>query len=306
MQYRGMKDLLDFFTSRKRIFKFFDNRHLLDWMDDERYLKLAFRAKMGYPLDLKNPRTFNQKLQWLKLYDRKPLYTQLVDKYAVRQYIAEKIGEEYLIPLVGGPWNSAEEIDFDVLPEQFVLKCNHDSGGVIVCRDKSELDIPAIKQKLTHKMKQNYYRIGREWPYKNVEPCIFAEKYMEDSSNINLNVYKFLCFNGEPRIIQTIQNDKTASESIDYFDLEWNLLELRQNFPNSECPLKKPGLFDNMLALSRKLCEGFPFIRTDLYEINGRVFFSELTFYSDSGMAKFDPPAWDETIGSWLTLPEKE
>ena len=142
MQYRGMKDVLDFFTSRERIFKFFDNRHLLDWMGDEPYLKLAFRAKMGYPLDLKNPRTFSEKLQWLKLHDRKPLYTTLVDKYAVRQYIAEKIGEEYLIPLVGGPWNSAEEIDFDALPEQFVLKCNHDSGGVIVCRDKSELDIP--------------------------------------------------------------------------------------------------------------------------------------------------------------------
>ena len=140
MQYRGMKDVLDFFTSRKRIFKFFDNRHLLDWMDDEQYLKLAFRAKMGYPLDLKDPKTFNQKLQWLKLYDRKPLYTQLVDKYAVRQYIAEKIGAEYLIPLVGGPWNSAGEIDFDALPEQFVLKCNHDSGGLVVCRDKSRLD----------------------------------------------------------------------------------------------------------------------------------------------------------------------
>lgn len=306
MQYRGMKDVLDFFTSRERIFKFFDNRHLLDWLDDERYLKLAFRAKMGYPLDLKNPRTFNQKLQWLKLYNRKPLYTQLVDKYAVRQYIAEKIGEEYLIPLVGGPWNSADDIDFDLLPEQFVLKCNHNSGGVIVCRDKSKLDIPAAKKKLEHKLAVNYYKSSREWPYKNVKPCIIAEKYMEDSSSVNLNVYKFLCFDGEPRIIQTIQNDKTAYESIDYFDLDWNLLELKQNYPNSAHPLKKPELLEDMIAISRKLCEGFPFIRTDLYEINGRVYFSELTFYSDSGMAKFDPPEWDEKIGSWLKLPEKE
>ena len=129
---------------------------------------------------------------------------------------------------------------------------------------------------------------------------------MEDSSNVNLNVYKFLCFDGEPRIIQTIQNDKTAHESIDYFDLDWNLLELKQNYPNSAHPLKKPELLEDMIAISRKLCEGFPFIRTDLYEINGRVYFSELTFYSDSGMAKFDPPEWDEKIGSWLKLPEKE
>ena len=306
MQYRGMKDVLDFFTSRERIFKFFTNRHLLDWMDDEPYLKLAFKVKMGYPLNLDKPRTFNQKLQWLKLYNRKPLYTQLVDKYAVRQYIAEKIGEEYLIPLVGGPWNSADDIDFDLLPEQFVLKCNHDSGGVIVCRDKSKLDIPAVKKKLEHKLAVNYYKSSREWPYKNVKPCIIAEKYMEDSSGVNLNVYKFLCFDGEPRIIQTIQNDKTAYESIDYFDLDWNLLELKQNYPNSAHPLKKPELLEDMIAISRKLCEGFPFIRTDLYEINGRVYFSELTFYSDSGMAKFDPPEWDEKIGSWLKLPEKE
>ena len=168
MEYRGMKDVLDFFTSRERIFKFFDNRHWLDWLPDETYLKLAFRAAMGHPLDLKDPKTFSEKLQWLKLYDRDSLYTTLVDKYAVRGYVADKIGEEHLIPLVGGPWASAEEIDFDALPEQFVLKCNHNSGGVIICRDKSSFDIEGAKARLNKFLSRNYYYRSREWPYKNV------------------------------------------------------------------------------------------------------------------------------------------
>ena len=306
MQYRGMKDLLDFFTSRERLFKFFDNRHLLDWMPDEKYLKMAFRAKMGYPLNLENPKTFNEKLQWLKLHDRKPLYTTLVDKYAVRQYIAEKIGEEYLIPLVGGPWNSADEIDFDSLPEQFVLKCNHNSGGVIICRDKSSFDVEGTRAKLDKLLSRNYFYRGREWPYKNVKPCIIAEEFMQDEKFDNLSVYKILCFGSEPKIFQTIKNDKTPEESIDYFDTSWNKLDLHQNFPNSAEPLEEPSNREKMLELARKLAEGFPQIRTDFYSINGQIYFSELTFYSDAGFAAFDPPEWDKILGSWIELPTKE
>lgn len=199
MKYRGMRDVLDFFTSRERIFNFFDNRHWLDWLSDEAYLKLAFRAAMGHPLDLKAPKTFSEKLQWLKLYDRDPLYTTLVDKYAVRKYVADKIGEEHLIPLVGGPWYSAGEIDFDSLPEQFVLKCNHNSGGVIICRDKSSFDIEGAKARLNKFLARNYFYSSREWPYKNVKPCIIAEKFMQDEKFDNLSVYKILCFGGEPR-----------------------------------------------------------------------------------------------------------
>lgn len=287
----------------KRLFTLLGSKGFLDWLPDEQYIRIQFKIAAGYPLNLENPKTFNEKLQWLKLHDRKPLYTQIADKYAVRQYISEKIGEEYLIPLVGGPWNSAEEIDFYALPEQFVLKCNHDRGGIVFCRDRGSFDYEKAKAYLNKRLKRNHWRLCREWPYKNIKPCIIAEKYMEDSSNVNLNVYKFLCFDGEPKIIQTIQNDKTAYESIDYFDLDWNLLELRQNYPNSEHPLKKPELLEDMVAISRMLCEGFPFIRSDLYEINGRVYFSELTFYSDNGTAAFDPPAWDEILGSWITLP---
>lgn len=308
MQYRGMKDVLDFFTSRERVFKFFDNRHLLDWMDDERYLKLAFRAKMGYPLNLENPRTFSEKIQWLKLYDRKPLYTQLVDKYAVRQYIAEKIGEEHLIPLVGGPWNSAGEIDFDALPEQFVLKCNHDSGGLVVCRDKSSLDRETVKQKLDQHLKANYYMSSREWPYKDVKPCIIAEKYMVDESGVELKDYKWYCFNGTPRflLITTDRAEADVPTKYTYFDMDYHVLPFYNSGPHADKPIPKPETFDQMKRLAEILSAEMAHLRVDLYDINGKVYFGELTFYDSSGMAKFDPPEWDETIGSWLKLPEKE
>ena len=308
MQYRGMKDVLDFFTSRKRIFKFFANRHLLDWMGDEQYLKLAFRAKMGYPLNLENPRTFSEKIQWLKLYDRKPLYTQLVDKYAVRQYIAEKIGEEHLIPLVGGPWNSAAEIDVDALPEQFVLKCNHDSGGLVVCRDKSSLDREGVKQKLDQHLKANYYMSSREWPYKDVKPCIIAEKYMVDESGVELKDYKWYCFNGTPRflLITTDRAEADVPTKYTYFDMDYHVLPFYNSGPHADKPIPKPETFDQMKRLAEILSAEMAHLRVDLYDINGKVYFGELTFYDSSGMAKFDPPEWDEIIGSWLKLPEKE
>ena len=311
MQYRGVKDVLDFFTSRERVFNFFDNRHLLDWMDDERYLKLAFKAKMGYPLDLDRPRTFNQKLQWLKLHDRNPLYTTRVDKYAVRQYIAEKIGAEYLIPLVGGPWKSAEEIDFDALPEQFVLKCNHDSGGLVVCRDKSRLDQQAAKQKLNRHLQANYYMSSREWPYKEVKPCIFAEQYMEDDRQKDgLIDYKFFCFNGQARFMYVSQGlEDHATAHISFYDLEGNDLPFkRTDFAAFDKLPHKPEGLGKMIQQANVLAQAVdsPFLRVDMYEIGGRIYFSELTFTPCSGMLPFDPPKWDETIGGWLMLPEKE
>ena len=311
MQYRGMKDVLDFFTSRDRIFNFFDNRHMLDWLGDKAYLKLAFRAKMGYPLNLDNPRTFSEKLQWLKLYDRNPLYTTLVDKYAVRRYIAEKIGEEYLIPLVGGPWDSAEEIDFDALPEQFVLKCNHNSGGVIICRDKSSFDRAAAVRPLDEDLKKNYYLEGREWPYKNVKPCIIAEKYMEDENQAQgLIDYKFFCFNGKPRfmyISQGLEDHSTAKISFyDFFGREMPFK--RTDFAAFNERPHMPDSIEKMAALAELIAKdvGSIFIRCDLYEINGKIYFSELTFTPCGGLLPFDPTEWDEKIGAWLELPSKE
>lgn len=273
-------------------------------ISDKFYIKNAYRYAMGKKINLKSPKTFNEKLQWLKLYDRNPLYTTLVDKYEVKKYISDKIGQEYIIPTLG-VWDNFDDIDFNSLPNQFVLKCTHDSGGLVICRNKNELDIDNARRKIEKSLQRNYFWFGREWPYKDVKPRIIAEQFMQDRDYENLNVFKIFNFNSEPKIIQTIQNDKTPSETIDYFDTDWNLLELKQNFPNSEKPLQKPKTLDKMLDLAQILAKDTsPFIRTDFYEINGQVYFSEFTFYSDSGLAKFTPAHWDLMLGKWIKLPQ--
>ncbi len=269
------------------------------------FLRMHYGVSLGKRLNLKEPKTFNEKMQWLKLYHHDPIFTKMVDKYEVKDYIKEKIGEEYVIPSIG-IYNSFDEIDFGNLPDRFVLKCTHDSGGLVICKDKSRLDIDASREKLGNSLSRNYYYLGREWPYKNVKPRILAEVYMENVNRSNLDVYKILTFNGEPKIIQTIQNDKTPDECIDYFDCKWNLLNLRQDYPNSKEPLKKPACLSQMLQLAKKLSEGIPFLRVDLYEIDGKVYFSEFTFYSDCGFAPFTPPEWDDILGDWIKLPQKE
>lgn len=283
-------------------FERFDRRSMLSVLSDTMYLKLLFRLKFDKALNLNTPQTFNEKLQYLKLYDRKPIYTQMVDKYSVKEYVSDIIGSEYIIPTLG-IWDSFDDIDFDTLPEKFVLKCTHDSGGLVICRDKSKLDKEAARKKIEKSLKTNYYWRGREWPYKNVPARIMAEAYMQDGDNESLPVYKFFCFGGRACIIQTIQNDKTPDETIDYFDREWTLLDLKQNFPNSLNPLVKPNLFDKMLEIADVLAKVKKnFIRVDLYYINGKIYFSEFTFFSDSGMAVFHPEHWDERLGEMIDL----
>lgn len=274
---------------------------------DKLYLKIHYCIRMKQKLNLKNPQTFNEKLQWLKLYDRKPIYTTMVDKHEVKKYVADIIGEEYIIPTLG-VWDSFDEIDFDALPDQFVLKCTHDSGGLVICKDKSQLNKGSARRKIEKSLKRNYYYNTREWPYKDVKPRIIAEQYMQDSNHPeqeSLLVYKIMTFDGEPKIIQTIQNDKTQNETIDYFDEQWNLLDLRQNYPNSKIPLQRPETLEQMLDLARRMSEGHPFLRVDFYEIEGKVYFSEYTFFSDAGMAIFTPEEWDTKLGEWITLPRK-
>ena len=289
----------------RRIYAFFASRGLLNWMSDEAFLKIAFRMRMGKRLDLKSPQAFNEKMQWLKLYDRKPEYTRMVDKFEAKGYVVERIGEEYIIPTLG-VWDKFEDIDFDALPDQFVLKCTHNSGGLVICRDKGNLDWEATQKQINKSLKKNYFYAGsREWPYKNVKPRIIAEKYIEDhqKKGRNLDVYKIFCFGGKPMIIQAIQNDKTKEETIDYYDVDWNRLDLRQNYPNSTTLLDKPSQLQRMLEIAGSLSQGHSFLRVDLYEVDGKIWFSELTFYSDSGMAKFEPSEWDERLGEWIELP---
>ena len=267
------------------------------------WLSYMFKRKFGRGIDWKNPKTFNEKLQWLKVYDKNPLYTTLVDKYEVKKYIADTIGEEYVIPTLG-VWDRFEDIDFDTLPDQFVLKCTHDSGGLVIVRDKSKFDKEAARKKFKIAMNRNPYAVTREWPYKNVKRRIIAETYMKDAMADVLPVYKVFTFGGKPTLIQAIQNDKTDKETIDYYDVEWNLLELKQNFPNSERPLPRPKNLDKMMMLAEKLAVVPTFLRVDFYEINGEIYFSEFTFFSDSGMKKFYPEKWDLELGDLIQLPK--
>ena len=293
-----------FVKNPDRIFTTLGSKGLLNWMPDNIYVYIYSSLSLGYSVNLKNPRTFNEKLQWLKLYDRKPIYTQMSDKYAVREFITEKIGEDYLIPLVGGPWNSVEEIDFDSLPEKFVLKTTHDSGGVVICRDKANFDIDAAKTKLAKKMKKNYFYGNREWPYKGVVPRIIAEQYMEDKAETALMDLKFFCFNGEPKVMYMTK--ETVDDSIvDFFDMEFNHLDIRMEENFSEFPPEKPANFDEMKNLAAVLSKDIPHLRVDFYSINQKTYFGELTFYHNSGTTHIYPLEWEKIWGDWIKLPSK-
>lgn len=277
-------------------------RGYLKWLPDELFLKIIFRLKMGYRLDLNNPKTFNEKIQWLKLYDRNPLYTSLVDKYEVRQFVKEKIGEEYLIPLLG-VWDNFDDIDFEALPNQFVLKCTHDSGGLVICKDKSKLNIPAAKKKINACMKRNYYWVLREWPYKNVKPRIIAEQYMEDEPGKGLKDYKFFCFDGIVKAMFVATDREVHQTKFDFFDADFNHLPFKQHYPNNvKINLVKPAGFEQMKKLASVLTAGFPHCRADFYDINGEVYFGELTFSHFSGLESFEPPEWDLKLGKMLKV----
>jgi len=270
------------------------------FLSDEAYLKLMYRCHTGKKLNLEAPQRFNEKIQWLKLHDRKPEYTMMVDKYEVKKYVAEKIGEEYVIPTLG-VWNCFEEIDFDALPNQFVLKCTHDSGGLVIVKDKAKLDKDAAKQKLEKSLKRNYFYSGREWPYKNVKPRIIAEKYMEDKGAEELSDYKLMCFGGVPKLMQ-IHHGRFQEHTQDFYDMEWNKLDILQGLPMSEENMERPVFLDRMMELSRKLSENIPQVRVDWYYANNQLFFGELTFFDASGFDDFEPDEINEMLGSWVNL----
>lgn len=277
---------------------------------DEPFLKLKFRCYMRQKLHLDPPVTFNEKLQWLKLHDHNPLYTTLVDKVEVKKYVANIIGEEYIIPTLG-VWDSVDDIDFDALPNQFVLKCNHDSGGIVICKDKSKLDITAAKKKLRKALRSDdaFYG-GREWPYKNVKKRILAEKYMSefDRQGVQLNElkdYKFFCFDGEVKalFVASDRQNKNEDTKFDFFDADFNHLDLRHGHPNATHVIEKPKMFEEMKDVAKTLSKGFRHLRVDLYEVADKIYFGELTLFHHTGMVQFEPPAWDAIFGEWLRLP---
>lgn len=269
---------------------------------DKMYLKTMFKRRIGKQLNLSNPKSFNEKLQWLKLNDHNPEYIKMVDKYEVRNYISEKIGGDYLIPLIG-LYDSFDNIDFESLPNQFVIKCTHDSGGIIICKDKSNFNFDNAKKKINHNLKKNYYYHGREWAYKYIQPRIIIEKYMVDESATQLKDYKFFCFNGEPKAM-FVATDRGIDTRFDFFDLNFNHLPFMQHYKNSDKNIRKPAGFEKMVELARVLSEGIPHVRVDFYDINGKIYFGELTFFHFSGFEKFEPEEYDYIFGSWLDLPK--
>lgn len=270
--------------------------------DDRKYIEYLWSKRMNYPLNLDDPKSYSEKLQWLKLYDRRPIYTTMVDKLAVKKYVAEVIGEEYVIPTIG-VWDKPEDIGWDVLPDQFVLKCTHDSGGLVICRDKSKLDRVEAVKKIKKSLRRNYYLAGREWPYKNVPRRILAEKYMVDNQTEELRDYKFFCFDGKVRALFIATDRQVRDEPyFDFFDENFNHMDLRHGHPNAPIPPAKPMHFELMKDLAEKLSAGFPELRVDLYEANGKVYFGELTLFHHSGWMPFEPIEWDYKMGEWIKL----
>lgn len=304
------KQVKNFIFDKQIRFGYLSTLGFYNWIPDDIYLKKEFKVRMGKELNLNNPQTFNEKIQWLKLYDRHPEYTMMVDKYAAKQYVASKIGYEYIIPTLG-VWTKFDDIDFDKLPNKFVLKCTHDSGGLVICKDKSKLDIAAAKRKIEHCLKRKYYYIHREWPYKNVPPRIIAEKYMTDnvntSTNETLKDYKFYCFNGIPDYLYVSDNmDDHSKAKVCFMNTEWEKASFgRTDYKKFDQVPEKPQQFEKMKELVQELSKDIPFLRVDFYEINKRIYFGELTFHPCAGYMPFDPKEWDEKLGELVILPDK-
>ncbi len=279
--------------------------YALSFLPDKLYLQIFYFSTTGKFINFKNPKGFNEKLQWLKVNDRRPEYTKLVDKLAVREYISDVLGEEYLFPLLG-KWESFGDIDFDSLPEKFVLKCNHDSGSTKVIRNKSSLtkaDYEEMKLFYTERLKRDFFYAGREYPYKGIKPYIIAEQLMVDDKNSEkaIDDYKFFCFNGEPKVM-FVATDRERDCRTDFFDMNFNHLEFYNVHPNSDKPITKPERFEEMKEIAAKLSKGMRQVRIDLYELNGKIYFGEFTFFHGGGFRLYQPAHWETELGDWISI----
>lgn len=286
------------------VFNYVIKSGILNWMSDKSFLNLTYWVHYGRKLNLENPQTFNEKLQWLKVYNRKPEYTMMVDKYEVKQFVANIIGDEYIIPTIG-VWDRVEDIPFDSFPNQYVIKCTHDSGSVCICKDKESFNVEKARKELAKGLKKNLFYWGREWPYKDVKPRIIAEKYLEDSytEQNDLRDYKMMCFNGEVKCT-FVCSDRFNGEGlkVTFFDKNWNKLPFGRYYPVADYAIAKPATYDKMVELAEKLASKIPFVRVDFYEINNRPYFGEMTFFPGNGVEEFYPDEWDYKLGSWIEL----
>lgn len=274
----------------------------MHFLSDKKFLKILYMVRMNKKLDLTNPNTFTEKLQWLKIHDRKKNYTSMVDKYEVKKYVANIIGDNYIIPTID-VYDRFDEIDFEAMPQQFVMKCTHDSGGLVIVRNKNELNICEARKKINKCLKRNFYYNFREWPYKDVRPRIIIEKYMQNSDEQELKDYKFYCFNGEPKYCQVIA-DRQVEETIDFYDMNWKHQAFNglNNCPMARKKHDKPKTFNKMKKFAKELSHGIAFVRVDFYEINDKLYFGEITFFPAGGFGEFSPKEWDKRLGDMINL----
>ena len=271
-------------------------------LPDKLYLTLLFHHRFGYWMDWNNPQTYNEKLQWLKIHDRHPEYTRMVDKAAVKDFVAGIIGKEYIIPTLA-TYDTVDAIDFNALPSQFVLKCTHDSGGIIVCKDKSKLNVEAAKRKLRKALNRTFSLLTREYPYEDVPRRIIAEKYMEDESGYELKDYKFFCFDGKVHYLFVATGRQNNDTRFDFYDKNFRHLPIRQGHPWATNTIDKPANFEKMIEIAEQLSKSIPHVRVDLYNINGKIYFGEYTFFHYGGIVPFQPAEWDFRFGNLLKLP---
>lgn len=297
-----LKTLIYFYKNPRKLIRLLGDYKLFNWLPDQIYLKFVYWGETGKKLNLDTPITFNEKLQWIKLNDRKPEYSKYADKYNVRSYVSKIIGEQYLIPLLG-VYDSVEEIDWDSLPNKFVLKCTHGSGSNIICTDKEILDIEVTKMKLGKWMKKSWYWFGREWCYKDIKPRIICEKYLVDESGTELKDYKIFCFNGEPKLIQ-VDFSRFVEHKRNLYSVDWKYVDGTIKYPNQPSfNIKKPQKLDDMLRCAKILSGNIPHVRIDFYSINDQIYFGEMTFYHGSGYEEFEPESLGILMGSWIDLP---
>ena len=275
----------------------------LFFLSDEKYVKFIYRLRMGKSLNLSAPKAFSEKLQWLKVYDHNPKYSKMADKISMRDYVSSTIGEGHTVPILS-VWDSFDAIDFDSLPSSFVLKTNHDSGSYVICRDKNDLDYKKAKKKIEKSLKTNYYKVTREWQYKEIKRKVIAEVLLKDDGE-SLTDYKFFCFDGEVKALFIAGDRMVKGEEtkFDFFDENYNHLPFTNGHPNAKELPEKPVCFEEMKQLAAKLSKGYPHVRVDFYEVDGKVYFGEMTFFHWSGMTPFVPEEWDYTFGSWIKLP---
>lgn len=298
---KKIKKIINYITHPKETLVYMMNKNFFFFIPDKIYLKWKYKLIIGKKLDLDNPKLLSEKLQWLKLYNRKNIYTQMVDKYEARDYIKNRVDEKYLIPVIG-VYDNFDDINFDKLPSKFVMKCTHDSGGLVICKNKNNLNIAAARKKINKCLKRKYFYVHREWPYKNVKPRIVIEKLLENKNKEDLIEYNFFCFDGKPKIISVCHGDKEKNRYNDFYDINFKKLQLKCIYNTSDKIFEKPNKLKEMINIAVLLSKDIPCLRVDLYLCNNKIYVGELTFSHFAGFTQFEPQKYETILGNYIKI----